>query len=88
MTLAPSRLAKILNIEDLRQIAQNRVPGFALAYLEGGAEDHATLLWNRRVFERWRFIPDTLVNADNRTLETEILGSRTKFPLIVAPTGF
>ena len=88
MTLVQSRLAKIINIEDLRQITQKRVPGFALAYLEGGAEDHATLRWNRQVFEGWRFVPDTLVNAENRTLETEILGTRTKFPLIVAPTGF
>ena len=88
MTLVPSRLAQALNIEDLRKLAQKRVPGFALAYLESGAEDHASLRWNQRIFERWRFVPDTLINAEKRTLETTILGSSAKLPLIVAPTGF
>ena len=88
MTLVPSRLAQALNIEDLRKLAQKRVPGFALAYLESGAEDHASLHWNQRIFERWRFVPDTLINAEERTLETTILGSKAKLPLIVAPTGF
>ena len=69
MTIVPSRLAKALNIEDLRKLAQKRVPGFALAYLESGAEDHASLHWNQRIFERWRFVPDTLINAEKRTLE-------------------
>lgn len=81
-------LNQALNIEDLRQLAHRRVPDFALAYLESGAEDHRTLDWNRRVFERWRFVPDTLIDASRRTLETTILGKAAAMPLIVAPTGF
>lgn len=83
-----SRLDKALNIEDLRKLAYRRVPGFALAYLESGAEDHATLQRNRRIFERWHFVPDTLVDASQRSLETSILGRTSRMPLIVAPTGF
>jgi (S)-mandelate dehydrogenase len=88
MTLVPSRLAQALNIEDLRRLARRHVPAFALAYLEGGAEDQRSLEWNRRLFERWRFVPDTLVNAEQRTLATTILGRPSALPLIVAPTGF
>lgn len=87
MTLSAC-LNKALNIEDLRQLAHRRMPGFALAYLESGAEDHGTLNWNRRVFERWRFVPDTLIDASRRSLETTILGQAAAMPLIVAPTGF
>ena len=83
-----SRLDKALNIEDLRRLAHRRVPGFALAYLESGAEDHTTLNANRRVFDRWRFVPDTLVDASQRSLQTTILGAPARMPLIVAPTGF
>ena len=83
-----SRLAHALNIEDLRQLAHRRVPGFALGYLESGAEDQVTLQWNRRVFDRWRFVPDTLVDASQRSLTTRMLGQPANMPLIVAPTGF
>ena len=83
-----SRLAKALNIDDLRQLAHRRVPRFALGYLESGAEDQATLHRNRRIFDRWRFVPDTLIDASQRSLETGILGQPASLPLIVAPTGF
>ncbi|MFT3963625.1 alpha-hydroxy acid oxidase [Propionivibrio sp.] len=86
MTRSP--LDRALNIDDLRRLARRRVPGFALAYLESGAEDHATLDWNRQVFARWRFVPDTLVDASQRSLETRILGAPARMPLAVAPTGF
>ena len=82
------RLAEALNIEDLRRIAHRRVPRFALGYLESGAEDETTLAWNRRVFERWRFVPDTLVDASQRNLATTIVGAPAQLPLVVAPTGF
>lgn len=88
MTLNAFRLNSALNIEDLRRLAYRRVPGFALAYLESGAEDHRTLTRNRDIFGRWHFVPDTLVDASERSLERNILGQAAKFPLIVAPTGF
>ena len=77
-----------LNVEDLRRLAHRRVPRFALGYLESGAEDEASLAWNRRVFERWRFVPDTLIDASRRSLATTILGAPAAMPLVVAPTGF
>ena len=84
---ARTRLDKALNIEDLRRLAHRRVPGFALASLESGAEAHTPLRWNREVFERWRFVPDTLVDASRRSLEAPILGAPARMPLVVAPPG-
>ena len=81
-------LSRILNIADLRRLAQCRMPAFAFAYLDSGAEDHATLRNNQQVFERWRFVPDTLADTSTRSLDCTLLGSPSKLPLVIAPTGF
>ncbi len=79
--------AGALNIADLREIARRRVPGFAFEYVEGGAEDEATLRRNREAFEALRFVPRTLVDTAGRSLETTIFGQRSSAPLVIAPTG-
>jgi len=80
-------LERALNIADLRAVAQRRVPHFVFEYVEGGAEDEATLRGNRRVFESLRLVPQTLVDTSNRTLKTEILGRPAAAPLVISPTG-
>lgn len=82
-----SSLARALTIEDLRARTHNRMPRFVLEYLEGGAEDEATLAREREVQSEWRFVPRTLVDVSGRTPEHAILGVKAPMPLIVAPTG-
>ena len=50
-------LSRALNIADLRELARRRVPHFVFEYVEGGAEDEATLRGNRAAFERLRLVP-------------------------------
>jgi (S)-mandelate dehydrogenase len=76
-----------LNIADLREVARRRVPGFVFEYVEGGAEDEATLRRNREALAALRFVPRTLIDTSGRTLETSILGQRCGAPLAIAPTG-
>ena len=76
-----------LNIADLREIARRRVPGFAFEYVEGGAEDEATLRRNREAFTALRFVPQTLVDTSGRSLEITVFGRRSAAPLVIAPTG-
>jgi (S)-mandelate dehydrogenase len=80
-------LARALNIADLRAVAQRRVPHFVFEYVEGGAEDEASLHCNRSSFEALRLIPQTLVDTSSRHLRTEILGRPAAAPLIIGPTG-
>jgi (S)-mandelate dehydrogenase len=80
-------LERALNIADLREVARRRVPHFVFEYVEGGAEDEASLRRNRAAFESLRLIPQTLVDTSNRHLRTEILGRPAAAPLIIAPTG-
>ena len=80
-------LARALNIADLRAVARRRVPHFVFEYVEGGAEDEASLRCNRTSFEALRLIPQTLVDTSSRHLRTEILGRPAAAPLIIGPTG-
>jgi (S)-mandelate dehydrogenase len=80
-------LAQALNIADLRTLARRRVPHFAFEYLEGGAEDEATLRGNRQAFERWRLVPSTLVDTTARNLNGSLFGQPLAAPLLIGPTG-
>jgi (S)-mandelate dehydrogenase len=80
-------VTKALSIEELRRRAHRYLPGFALEYLEGEAEDELSLAWNRQVFEQIRFRPRTLVNTDTRSTRVTLWGLERPTPLIVAPTG-
>jgi (S)-mandelate dehydrogenase len=77
----------VLDIEDLREIARRRVPAFAFEYVEGGAEDEATLRWNRAALESIRFVPNTLVDTSSRHQRITLFGHQSSSPLIIAPTG-
>jgi (S)-mandelate dehydrogenase len=78
---------RALNIADLREIARRRVPGFAFEYVEGGAEDEATLRRNREAFSALRFVPPTLIDTSGRSLATSLFGRPCAAPLVIAPTG-
>lgn len=75
------------NIDDLKQLAQRRLPRVAWDYLERGAEDDVTMRANRSGFERIRFMPRTLVDVSGRTLKHELFGKSYTAPFGIAPTG-
>ncbi len=54
---------RALSIEELRRVAQNRLPRFEMEYLEGGAEDEVSLKRNRSIFERITWLPRMLVGT-------------------------
>ncbi len=80
-------LSRAVAIADLRARAHELLPRIALEYLEGGAEDEAGMMRERRAYADWYFAPRTLIDVSQRTLKTELLGKPTTMPLIVAPTG-
>jgi len=80
-------LARAVAIEDLRARTHRRMPRLVLEYLEGGAEEEASLLHDRTGYAEWRFMPRQLVDVSQRNLKTTILGRPAELPLIIAPTG-
>jgi len=81
------QLHRALAIADLRAMTHKRMPRFVLEYLEGGAEEEASLARDREAYADWRFTPRQLVDVSHRSLEAMLLGRKVPFPLVVAPTG-
>src|SRR3954466_9588922 len=80
-------LAHAVNIEDLRRMAQRRLPRAIFDFFDGGAEDATTLRGNRAAFERIRLLPKVLVDVSSIDLKTDLLGKTASMPLAIAPTG-
>lgn len=80
-------LDRVKAIADLRARTHKLMPRFVLEYLEGGAEDEATLARERQAYAEWRFMPRQLVDVSHRTLAGPLLGRPATMPLAVAPTG-
>src|SRR5260370_3525692 len=79
---------RVVNIADLRQIAQRRVPKAVFDYLDGGAEGEVTLRENCRAFEGITFRPRHAVAVGDCDLRTTVLGGEISFPAILAPVGY
>jgi (S)-mandelate dehydrogenase len=80
-------LQRAVTVADLRAMTHRRLPRFVLEYLEGGAEDEASLERDRGAYGQWRFMPRQLVDVSHRTLAANVLGRPAAAPLVIAPTG-
>src|SRR5258708_12863803 len=78
-------LSRAINIEDLRQLAQRRLPRAIFDFFDGGAEDEVTLRENRAAFERVRLLPKVLVNVAADDMKTQLLGREATLSLSFAP---
>jgi len=77
-----------VNIEDLRRMAQRRLPRVVFDYLDGGADAEITLRENCRAFEEISFRPRQAIKIPNLDLRTRVLGCEISFPLLLAPIGY
>jgi L-lactate dehydrogenase (cytochrome) len=77
----------VVNVDDLRTIAERRLPRVVFDYIDGGAEGEVTLRENRRVFEEVTFRPRHAVAIPACDLRTRVLGTDLNLPFILAPVG-
>ena len=80
--------SKVVNVWDLRRIAQKRVPRVVFDYLDGGAEGEVTLRENCRAFEDVTFRPRQAVAFPKTDLRTTVLGHELALPFMLAPVGY
>lgn len=78
----------VVNIEDLRRVAQRRVPRAVFEYVDGGAEGEVTMGENRRAFEEVTFRPRNAVAIRGCELRTKVLANELSMPVLLAPCGF
>ena len=81
-------LTLMTNIEDLRQVCYRNVPKMFYEYVDTGSWTQTTYRENRTDFEPIKFKQKILVEMANRSLETQLLGKKVKFPAMTAPVGF
>ncbi|TFW05574.1 alpha-hydroxy-acid oxidizing protein [Oxalobacteraceae bacterium OM1] len=77
----------ITNIEDLRVLAERRVPRMFYDYADSGAWTESTYRANSEDFGRIKFRQRVAVNMENRTLATTMVGQPVSMPVALAPTG-
>ena len=82
------RLQRAATVEDLRRIAERRLPAGVFDYVDGGAEDERTLGRNVAAFGQIEFRPNVLRDVSAIDLSTTLFGVERAMPLILAPTGF
>ena len=77
----------MLNISDLRRLAQRRLPRVVFDYIDGGADAEVTLRDNVKAFEQLTFRPRGAVAIPSIDLKTTVLGVPLELPFILAPVG-
>jgi L-lactate dehydrogenase (cytochrome) len=82
-----SRVKNCHNVNDLRELARERLPKFVYDYLEGGADDEVTMERNRSVFSELYLLQRILVDISGLDTSTEILGEKVSLPIICTSTG-
>ena len=81
-------LSKITEIEDLRRVAERKVPRMFYDYVDSGSWTETTYRSNETDFDRIKLRQRVLVDMDNRSLATHMIGEEVKMPVAIAPTGF
>ncbi|MET0182311.1 MAG: alpha-hydroxy acid oxidase, partial [Caulobacterales bacterium] len=81
------RVAKAINIADLRALAQRRLPKMVFDYIDGAAEDETTLGQSTARLQAYRLVWDALVDVREVDLSTRVMGHDLPVPFIVSPTA-
>jgi len=74
-------------IEDLRLLAQRRVPRMFYDYADSGSWTESTYRANSADFQAIKLRQRVAVNMENRSTATTMVGQRVAMPVAIAPTG-
>ncbi|KQW38084.1 alpha-hydroxy acid oxidase [Rhizobacter sp. Root404] len=77
----------ITNIEDLRVLAEKRVPRMFYDYADSGSWTESTYRANESDFQKIKLRQRVAVNMEGRTIRTTMAGVDTAMPVAIAPTG-
>ena len=74
-------------IEDLRVLAQKRVPRMFYDYADSGSWTESTYRANNSDFAKIKFRQRVAVNLENRSLASTMVGQHVAMPVALSPTG-
>ncbi len=77
----------ITHIEDLRVLAQKRVPRMFYDYADSGSWTESTYRANESDFQKIKLRQRVAVNLQDRSTATQMVGIPVAMPVAIAPTG-
>ena len=77
----------ITTIEDLRVLAEKRVPRMFYDYADSGSWTESTYRANESDFQKIKLRQRVAVNMENRSTATKMIGIDAKMPVAIAPVG-
>lgn len=80
-------MGAILEINDLKKLAERRVPKMFFDYANSGAWTESTYRANEEDFTKIKLRQRVLVDMTDRSLESTMIGERVSMPVALAPTG-
>ena len=81
------KLAHAVNVDAVRAIARRRLPRPIFDYIDGGADDEASLRRNASAYGNYELLPDVLADVSRVTTDATMLGQPVRWPLMLSPTG-
>ncbi|TDZ39459.1 Peroxisomal (S)-2-hydroxy-acid oxidase GLO5 [Colletotrichum spinosum] len=88
MTDIKPNAPKVVTIDDVTQIAKERLPKAVLDYYTTGADDEHTLERNHAAFRELLLRPQVLRNVEKIDTSTTIFGKRYDIPIAIAPSAY
>jgi L-lactate dehydrogenase (cytochrome) len=81
------RLQSCNNVEDMRHLAKQRLPGPIFHYIDGAAEDEVTYRRNTAAFDECDLVPNVLVGVENIDMSVTVMGRKLAMPIFCSPTA-
>jgi isopentenyl diphosphate isomerase/L-lactate dehydrogenase-like FMN-dependent dehydrogenase len=79
--------AEALDVFELREAAQSRVPPAHWGYVQSGVDGDLTLRANEAAFARYQLRPRRFVDVSHIDLSTQVLGTTMTSPVFYCPIG-
>ena len=80
-------MSVITTIEELRILAQKRVPRMFYDYADSGSWTESTYRANESDFQKIKLRQRVAVNMEGRSTATTMIGQKVAMPVAIAPTG-
>ena len=80
-------MSVITTIEELRILAQKRVPRMFYDYADSGSWTESTYRANESDFQKIKLRQRVAVNMEGRSTSTTMIGQKVAMPVAIAPTG-
>ena len=81
------RLKNCHNVEDLRLLAKQRLPGPIFDYIDGAADDEVSYRRNTSAFEDCDLVPNVLAGVAEVDMSVTVMGQKLDMPIFCSPTA-